>query len=729
MKTILLLSSLLLISLLPAASQLTPKGPSTPLLLAKDGHTPYTIVYAEGSPATKSAAQELRAYLRILSSGVTFPLVSEKETFKTPFISVGPTAAARKAGVGAALPAGRTATEIKVIDGNIYLYGIPEAFPAVMNFLEGDLGCRYYTDKISHLPVTPELKADVTDRVEIASFDDRLVLTDYDLAMSYAWTRRNNVLRWEHFRHPRDWFAHTYRLIVPMKDFAKTPELFAVVDGKPSNTMICPTHPENIRRFKEGVRQAMAANPDKRYFSVSESDGSYPYCHCPRCMKIIKAHGGAPIAAHLYLVNEVAKSVADRAPGQLVECFVYSRDFRQPPVNLKLEPNVNIWYCSTGDAIKPEFAKPGRAKEFEAWRKMVSHMTIWDYTADYGNYFHILPALTAEVQNLKYYLRHGIDGVMIMEVYGCRGGDQQRLRAWVLAKLLWNAKLDANELAREYCEGVYGPAAGERYAYFELVDKAGQAGKSIKEFYGLEKFTAEADKLFRAALPKVADNPAALRELELDYLPILITRLNLIFDAYPGNKAHFPTAEYRQLLAEIKRISSAYGVTRISELNSMNGYINEKEMLLNLADGDGSFQIHAVNGKLYDYPTVNDPLAVGGKATRQFCDGNWIVQWLLPVRLCEPGRKYQLMAEIRIDKKSSMKGVCGGGVFNGTKKRSVFTDLIDGDKLSDTEYRFVKLGKPFIPEPGCEVYAYFNAPPTSDIGKFYVNRIRLVPVK
>ena len=39
-----------------------------------------------------------------------------------------------------------------------YLYANKDPFHAVMNFLEGDLGCRFYTDKISYFPVKNELK-------------------------------------------------------------------------------------------------------------------------------------------------------------------------------------------------------------------------------------------------------------------------------------------------------------------------------------------------------------------------------------------------------------------------------------------------------------------------------------------------------------------------------------------------------------------------------------------
>lgn len=721
-KALFALASFLCLSL--SGSQLTPRGNVTVLTLAEKAQTNYTIIYAENA---KSAALELRAYLKILSNGVVFPLASEKVPVKTPFISVGQTKFARDAGIGGTLPE-RTATEIKVIGENIYLYANKDPFHAVMNFLEGDLGCRFYTDKISYFPVKNELKIAIASRCESAAFEERLILTDYDLVRHDGWTRHNKVLKWEHFRHPGTWFAHTYSRVLPAQNFSRHPERFAVVQGKPSSTMICPTHPENIQDFKIAIRKAMKQYPGKRYFSVSENDGGYPYCQCLRCKEIISNHGDAPIAPHLYLVNEVAKFVADRAPKQLVDFLVYTFPFRKLPVNLEIEPNVNLWFCCMGNRVIPEIKKYGREKELRSWRQKLKHMTMWDYSLVPDNYFQVEPNLYAKSQNLKFFKKYNIEGVMIQEPFGCRAGDQQRLRAWVFSKLLWNPELDVDELAREYCEGVYGAAASERYAYYELVEKAGRAGKTIGDFYGIKQFVKEAGRLFETARSKLLNQSAALRELEMDYLPILVTEINMIFDDYPANKKNFPMERYQYLLSEIKRISGQYQMTKYNECTSMSGFISERKMLQQLSAHNGIFEVHAVNGRLYDYPVVNDPLAVGGKVTRQFCNGSWNVQWLLPVNLFDPGCKYQLAAEMRSGKKSNLRDVCVGGIYNKTKKQMFFLDKVDGCLLSDSEYRFVKLGKPFLPERGNELYVFFNASPTSDIGELYVNRIRLIPV-
>ena len=64
-------------------------------------------------------------------------------------------------------------------------------------------------------------------------------------------------------------------------------------------------------------------------------------------------------------------------------------------------------------------------------------------------------------------------------------------------------------------------------------------GKTIEDFYGIKQFVKEAGRLFETARSKLLNQSAALRELEMDYLPILVTEINMIFDDYPANKKNF----------------------------------------------------------------------------------------------------------------------------------------------------------------------------------------------
>ena len=182
----------------------------------------------------------------------------------------------------------------------------------------------------------------ITDRTEVGAFEDRLV---YSACISKDWARHNRVLTWDAFRHPNDWFCHTYHNITSPSEIKTHPELFAKNPAhQPDEThlFLCPSNPENIRRACVKMREVMLKYPEKKYFSISEPDcgigtndigGSYEYyCHCDRCMKIIKSHG-ASIAPHLELINAVARSVADRYPKQMVDFILYS--FQKPPKKLQ----------------------------------------------------------------------------------------------------------------------------------------------------------------------------------------------------------------------------------------------------------------------------------------------------------------------------------------------------------------------------------------------------------
>ncbi len=689
------------------------------LVLTEAHATHYSIIYEAANRNAMKAAAELARQFKAMT-GVDFPIVPASADFQGAFISVGKTPKAERLGLKPE-PSGKTTACVRAIGDNLFLYGSADHHDAVMAFLEGDLHCRFFTPEITCYPdCGNSLVAEVDSRTEKVSFERRLVFTDYGLLLDSDWYRHNRVKTWEHFDHPRDWLCHTYSKITPPTEFAKSPELFAVVNGKPSSTMICPTHPENIRRAKELVRKAMELNPGKKLFSISENDGGYPYCQCKRCLDFIHDHGDAPIAAHLLLVNEVARSVADRAPGQLVEFIVYTPSFHKTPANIAMEPNVCMWYCAN-------LPKEKRASELREWKNLVKDISVWEYDVDFSDYFHITSMFPGVVDDLKCYNGLGISGIMLQEVFGVRGGDLQRLRAWVLAKLLWDTSLDADGLALEYCRGVYGAAAEEMFAYYCMVNAPGKASRTIEEHYDRKEFLDRADALFKAALAKTPAECPALKEIETDYLPVLITRANDIFRGFPENKPVFPVEEYRRLLDEITRITSDCNIPKISELVDMPGYLRDRRQLLDtLENNNSSFQVYAVDGRLYNYPRTSDPLAEGQRGvTRQFCDGSWLVQWVLPTKLMHLNRPYQLEAEFRIEKPSISTTAIESGVYDAVQKKQICTSSINGSELSTSEYRFIKLGKPFSISHRGEVYVYFTAPATSDVGSFYVNRIRL----
>ena len=715
-------------------------GRKKSIILAENGKAVASIVIAtKASPKELQAAKRLKKYLDKIT-GANFKILRDTASLTANYISIGNTAKAKNAGLSK-LKLDKDGIAIKVIDNNIYLLGNgPRGIKnATMAFLEEDLGCRWYSDKWNYIPEDKNLKAMVTDRISIPDFSMRFVFSATPLSSNKEWTSNNRVMKWNKFNHVDKWFCHTYANICPMSEFKDHPELFAKLpNGKPFNTQLCPTHPEIVKRAITKVKDALKNNKNKdaTYISISENDGSTGYCHCARCNKINQEQQ-TPLAAHLTLVNQVARSIKDEFPNIKVEFLVYSRDFRRPPVNMKIEPNVAMWFCTTNIDKNTLYKNNKKAvAEFKQWNKLVKTTNIWEYDCDYSNYFRVVPSLHSKIENMKFWKNEGVNGIMFLEVFGTRGGDQQALRAWILSKMLWNSKLDADKLALDFCQGVFGKAAPEMYQYYQLVKKAGTAGKSVEKYYGEAKFIAEANKIFAKAFAKAdLDKSKELRErIENHYVPIAFMEINSIFNAYPGNKKDFPSKRYDHLLSQIKKITKREKMEGYSETKKMQGRIKELELLKNTAEG-GVLSIYAINGTLYEYPIRKDPLAANGRAPRLPCNDNWLVQWAFPSNLCVPGQKYQLRAQLRPVKDSSAKIVAATGVhFKVTKQRSQnvsnkksFVVHINGKELSSKKYTWIKIGKPFIPEK--DSYCWFSAATGSKIDGLFVDKIELVPVK
>ena len=79
--------------------------------------------------------------------------------------------------------------------------------------------------------------------------------------------------------------------------------------------------------------------------------------------------------------------------------------------------------------------------------------------------------------NIRFLADHGVKGYFAEALPQSPGLEMAELRNWVLAKLMWNPKLDGNALVEEFVHGYYGPAGKRVLAYIrqmhEAVEKSG----------------------------------------------------------------------------------------------------------------------------------------------------------------------------------------------------------------------------------------------------------------
>ena len=132
------------------------------------------------------------------------------------------------------------------------------------------------------------------------------------------------------------------------------------------------------------------------------------------------------------------------------------------------------------------------------------------------------------------------------------------LRAWVLAKLLWNPEEDERALVREFLDGYYGPKAAESiYQYLELMHEASR-GHNLTCYSGTDapffnfKYLSQAEKLWHQAEQAVADNPDLRTRVRLAHLPLRYVWLSRwsSLRKEPGSEDTWPLLDSRRAVAE-----------------------------------------------------------------------------------------------------------------------------------------------------------------------------------
>jgi hypothetical protein len=139
-------------------------------------------------------------------------------------------------------------------------------------------------------------------------------------------------------------------------------------------------------------------------------------------------------------------------------------------------------------------------RNFEQWTKLApGRVRIWDYASSFNNFLLPFPCLLSMAENLKYYHQRGATGLLLQGSYTGLGSDMIVLKNYVLAHLLWDPQADTQALIREFCDGYYGPASAEAYAYVNALEDAVRkpVPLSMNEFADPRKLLLTPDLLDR----------------------------------------------------------------------------------------------------------------------------------------------------------------------------------------------------------------------------------------
>jgi len=559
----------------------TPKAPA--LTIAQNAKPQAVIVLAQdATESERHAAAELSDFLNQIT-GAKFETTETATSTNFDCILVGPGAAKQADPAFTTDGLGADGIVIRTIGNDLVLAGgRPRGtLYAVYTFLEDQLGCRWWSSKVSTIPKKFTIDLGKLNIRYIPTLEYREAFW-FD-AFDGDWAVRNksngNSERLDAKRggkHIYQGFVHTfYPLIPPQTYFKDHPEWFSLIDGKrtTNHAQLCLTNEEMQKELVKNLKIRLRENPAATIASVSQNDW-HGNCQCPKCAAIEKEEE-SPAGLVLRFVNSVAADIEEEFPNVAISTLAYQYT-RKPPKLTKPRPNVIVRLCS----IECSFSNPladERNRKFHddivGWSKIADRLYIWDYTTNFRHYIMPHPNLRVLGPNVKFFADHNVKGIFEQGAYTTNGAEMAELRAWVLAKLLWNPNLDGRKLIDEFIEGYYGPAAPHFKAYLKVTHDAVEAAGDhlgcfsahTAKFLSFETLSKGSEHL-KAAEQAVQNDPDLQFRVQVAQLPVIYTflmRWNEMRKTAQAANADWPMPDSAQ---------TAYDhFTKIANRNSVTG--------------------------------------------------------------------------------------------------------------------------------------------------------------
>ncbi len=733
-------------------------GKGAPLPLTKEGKTSYQIVVAQdASEAERFAAEELSRYLKMIT-GVTFPIASLGEA-STPALHVG---------MGAAKPQHRARLEgtsddtilLQSDEGDIYLLGAGPrgALYAVYEFLEAHLGCQWWSSTEETIPSRATLSLPAIDKLYTPRFDYRSAyFSDLLENPTFAAKLRSNAVGHQVPYPPKVGgsrtivgFVHTFaEFLPPQRYFPQHPEWGGLHNGVRTSWeqlkgQPCLSNPEMTKEFTRQVLNRLEGASPRSMISVSQNDNSYR-CTCERCLAIEgkEQSRSGPIIA---FVNKIAGDVAKERPDVLVETLAYLYSVK-PPAHLRPAPNVLIRLCSYLDDHSVPLSHPrNRAfqQSLEGWSGIARQLHVWDYTTDFENQWKLRPNLSNLADNIRTFAASPkVTGVFSQGAFNQRT-DFVALRAWLIAKLLWDPTQDEAKLIEEFLSGYYGEAAPALAGYLKSIEETARTAPLVMSGGGISQirfpalFFEKADVFFAQAQAAVAHDPEKLRRVRIEGLAPQYLRIHRYPELRAEGEELFSTPE--EAAAACDQFIKEAEALGIDLERSIGGAGSTRRLLLlskirtrptlpippEMAQGDALLDFPAPQLMLYRYGAltklVEDPgTATGYSATLPAHRLDWGIQ--LPATPAMSGKGWRAIFRIRYDGSGEVEFSIGG--YDAQNEIKLPTTV--GRLTREDGYQVFSVTVPHL--EGSD-FLYLAPNPQSDTdrdGLLYVDRIVLEP--
>ena len=253
--------------------------------------------------------------------------------------------------------------------------------------------------------------------------------------------------------------------------------------GSTKNPCLSLDSPEgqaNFEKVIKNLRAGLEADPTINIVSVSQNDIN-EYCQCEYCVASYAYYTntagnyekGGTAGNLLAFVNAVAEELEADYPDLIIDTLAYNYT-QAPPKNIVPRENVCIRVCSIRVCFMHPMSDCPDAKgpngiawtrtalfrtDFEAWGKICDRIFVWDYTTNFAYYIAPFCNFGSMRENMRYYHENGVRGMFPQGNSQSISGELGELRAYLLAKLMWNPYMSEEEYYMhmdEFLQAYYG---------------------------------------------------------------------------------------------------------------------------------------------------------------------------------------------------------------------------------------------------------------------------------
>ena len=173
-------------------------------------------------------------------------------------------------------------------------------------------------------------------------------------------------------------------------------------------------------------------------------------------------------------VNKIAQAVEKEFPKAIIETLAYQYT-RKPPKTIRPRANVMPCLCTIrvrllvshpAQRVQREPGVHGRHPRLERDLQTPLRSGLHHQLSRLHQPF---PERSALQGNVQFFHTNRVDYLFEQGAYQGRHGDFAELKAWLLAKWLWNPDLPAEPLLEDFFKGYYGAAAPYVRTYFDAL--------------------------------------------------------------------------------------------------------------------------------------------------------------------------------------------------------------------------------------------------------------------